>query len=30
MLHNSTFFVVINPMRKNDTAWQKTLGLNDW
>lgn len=30
MVHNSTFFVAINPLRKNTTAWQKTLGLNDW
>nr|WP_064569533.1 GMC family oxidoreductase [Gordonia sp. LAM0048] len=30
MVHNSTFFVAIDPRRRNDTAWQKTLGLNDW
>jgi choline dehydrogenase-like flavoprotein len=30
MVHNSTFFVAVNPARRNDTAWQKTLGLNDW
>ncbi len=30
MVHNSTFFVGVNPLRFNDTAWQKTLGLNDW
>lgn len=30
MAHNSTFLMGINPLRKNDTAWQKTLGLNDW
>lgn len=30
MVHNSTFFVGVNPFRINDTAWQKTLGLNDW
>jgi choline dehydrogenase-like flavoprotein len=30
MVHNSTFFLAINPARRNDTAWQKTLGLNDW
>lgn len=30
MVHNSTFFVAINPLRRNDTAWQKTLGVNDW
>ena len=30
MVHNSTFFVAVNPARRNETAWQKTLGLNDW
>jgi choline dehydrogenase-like flavoprotein len=30
MVHNSTFFLGVNPARRNDTAWQKTLGLNDW
>lgn len=30
MVHNSTFFVAFNPLRLNRTAWQKTLGLNDW
>jgi choline dehydrogenase-like flavoprotein len=30
MVHNSTFFLAVNPARPNDTAWQKTLGLNDW
>jgi choline dehydrogenase-like flavoprotein len=30
MVHNSTFFLAIDPRRRNDTAWQKTLGLNDW
>ena len=30
MVHNSTFFMALNPARRNDTAWQKTLGLNDW
>ena len=30
MVHNSTFFLALNPARRNDTAWQKTLGLNDW
>ncbi|WP_131810335.1 GMC oxidoreductase, partial [Mycolicibacterium mucogenicum] len=30
MVHNSTFFVAIDPRRRNDTAWQKTLGINDW
>ena len=30
MVHNSTFFMGVNPVRRNRTAWQKTLGLNDW
>lgn len=30
MQHNSTFFIAINPLRRNRTAWQKTLGVNDW
>jgi choline dehydrogenase-like flavoprotein len=30
MVHNSTFFIGINPFRINRTVWQKTLGLNDW
>ena len=30
MVHNSTFFIGINPLRRNTTAWQKTLGLNDF
>jgi choline dehydrogenase-like flavoprotein len=30
MVHNSTFFMAVNPTRRNDTAWQKTLGLNNW
>lgn len=30
MVHNSTFFMGVNPFRKNRTSWQKTLGLNDW
>jgi choline dehydrogenase-like flavoprotein len=30
MVHNSTFFIGINPFRTNPTLWQKTLGLNDW
>ena len=29
MVHNSTFFMAVNPAC-NQTAWQKTLGLNDW
>ena len=30
MVHNSTFLVGVSPVRRNRTAWQKTLGLNDW
>jgi choline dehydrogenase-like flavoprotein len=30
MVHNSTFFVAMNPFRVNDTRWQKTLGMNDF
>jgi choline dehydrogenase-like flavoprotein len=30
MVHNSTFFVGVNPLRTNRTKWQKTLGLNDF
>jgi choline dehydrogenase-like flavoprotein len=30
MVHNSTFFMAVDPVHRNDTAWQKTLGLNDW
>lgn len=30
MVHNSTFFVGVNPRRTNPTKWQKTLGLNDF
>ena len=30
MVHNSTFFMAVNPFRRNRTLWQKTLGLNDW
>ena len=30
MVHNSTFFMAVDPLRRNQTAWQKTLGLNDW
>ncbi|AUA15018.1 FAD-binding protein [Streptomyces sp. SID8382] len=30
MVHNSTFFVGVNPLRPNPTKWQKTLGLNDF
>jgi choline dehydrogenase-like flavoprotein len=30
MVHNSTFFMGVKPWRRNRTAWQKTLGVNDW
>jgi choline dehydrogenase-like flavoprotein len=30
MVHNSTFFVGVNPLRPNTTQWQKTLGMNDF
>jgi choline dehydrogenase-like flavoprotein len=30
MVHNSTFFIGINPFKVNSTLWQKTMGLNDW
>lgn len=30
MVHNSTFFVAMDPSRVNDTKWQKTLGMNDF
>jgi choline dehydrogenase-like flavoprotein len=30
MVHNSTFFMGVDPFRRNRTSWQKTLGLNDW
>jgi choline dehydrogenase-like flavoprotein len=30
MVHDSTFVVAVDPRRRNDTQWQKTLGLNDW
>jgi choline dehydrogenase-like flavoprotein len=30
MVHNSTFFVGVNPLHRNSTRWQKTLGLNDF
>jgi choline dehydrogenase-like flavoprotein len=30
MVHNSTFFLAVDPRQRNETAWQKTLGLNDW
>ncbi|MGW9213216.1 GMC oxidoreductase [Embleya sp. NPDC055664] len=30
MVHNSTFVVAVDPRRRNDTVFQKTLGWNDW
>jgi choline dehydrogenase-like flavoprotein len=30
MVHNSTFFVAVDPRRRNDTRFQKTLAFNDW
>jgi choline dehydrogenase-like flavoprotein len=30
MVHNSTFFVAVDPRRKNATRFQKTLAWNDW
>ncbi|MCU1418840.1 MAG: glucose-methanol-choline oxidoreductase [Mycetocola sp.] len=30
MVHDSTFVVAVDPRRRNNTQWQKTLGLNDW
>jgi choline dehydrogenase-like flavoprotein len=30
MVHNSTFFVAVDPRRRNWTRFQKTLGVNDW
>ena len=30
MVHNSTFFMGVDPRRRNTVAFQKTLGLNDW
>ncbi|HEX4252648.1 MAG TPA: GMC family oxidoreductase, partial [Pseudonocardia sp.] len=30
MVHNSTFFVAVDPRRRNTTRFQKTLALNDW
>ena len=30
MLHTTSFFVAIDPRRRNTTVYQKTLGLNDW
>src|SRR5919201_1644131 len=30
MVHNSTFFMGVDPRRRNPVVFQKTLGLNDW
>jgi choline dehydrogenase-like flavoprotein len=30
MVHNSTFLVAVDPRRRNDVSFQKTLGVNDW
>ncbi len=30
MVHNATFMVGMNPLRKNETIFQKTLAFNDW
>jgi choline dehydrogenase-like flavoprotein len=30
MVHNSTFMLAVDPRRRNDVAFQKTLALNDW
>lgn len=30
MVHNSTFFVAVDPRRSNPTQFQKTLAWNDW
>jgi choline dehydrogenase-like flavoprotein len=30
MVHNSTFFMAVDPRRRNPVSFQKTLGLNDW
>jgi choline dehydrogenase-like flavoprotein len=30
MVHNSTFFLGVDPRRRNTVSFQKTLGLNDW
>jgi choline dehydrogenase-like flavoprotein len=29
-VHNSTFFMGVDPRRRNTVSFQKTLGLNDW
>jgi choline dehydrogenase-like flavoprotein len=30
MAHVTTFFLAIDPRRKNDAVFQKTIGINDW
>jgi choline dehydrogenase-like flavoprotein len=30
MVHNSTFFMAVDPRRRNPVSFQKTLGINDW
>ena len=30
MVHNCTFMVAIDPRRRNDTNFQKTISINDW
>jgi choline dehydrogenase-like flavoprotein len=30
MVHNSTFLLAIDPRRKNDVSFQKTIAINDW
>jgi choline dehydrogenase-like flavoprotein len=30
MAHVTTFFLAVDPRRKNDAVYQKTMGINDW
>jgi choline dehydrogenase-like flavoprotein len=30
MVHNTTFLMAVDPRRRNDVVFQKTLGMNDW
>jgi choline dehydrogenase-like flavoprotein len=30
MVHNSTFMLAVDPRRRNNVAFQKTLAVNDW
>lgn len=30
MAHVTTFFLAVDPRRKNDAVYQKTIGINDW